>query len=254
MTALEICLLLIGMMSIIISYFISDKNEEERLNKAADKLVTSEEMRQIVRQQIHEMVGNFLENITDEIVDKTERQLEMLSNEKIMALHDYSETVLGEVDKNHKEVMFLYSMLDDKEKEMKEAVVDVQNTVKSLRKAGNVLVEGITAENRVTEKKATEVKDVIEETTKEIVAEMAAMKESEKQIEINPIEKDETIIKETNQEVQEKISLKETKETNHDIILRMNKEGKSNLEIAKELGLGVGEVKLVVDLFHEEMP
>ena len=83
---------------------------------------------------------------------------------------------------------------------------------------------------------------------------MAAMKESEKQIEINPIEKDETIIKETNQEVQEKISLKETKETNHDIILRMNKEGKSNLEIAKELGLGVGEVKLVVDLFHEEMP
>ncbi len=150
--------------------------------------------------------------------------------------------------------MFLYSMLDDKEKEMKEAVVDVQNTVKSLRKAGNVLVEGITAENRVTEKKAAEVKDVIEETTKEIVAEMAAMKESEKQIEINPIEKDETIIKETNQEVQEKISLKETKETNHDIILRMNKEGKSNLEIAKELGLGVGEVKLVVDLFHEEMP
>lgn len=95
---------------------------------------------------------------------------------------------------------------------------------------------------------------MIEETTKEIVAEMAAMKESEKQIEINPIEKDETIIKETNQEVQEKISLKETKETNHDIILRMNKEGKSNLEIAKELGLGVGEVKLVVDLFHEEMP
>ena len=65
----------------VISYFISDKNEEERLNKAADKLVTSEEMRQIVRQQIHEMVGNFLENITDEIVDKTERQLEMLSNE-----------------------------------------------------------------------------------------------------------------------------------------------------------------------------
>lgn len=57
-----------------------------------------------------------------------------------------------------------------------------------------------------------------------------------------------------NPEVQEKTSLKETKETNHDIILRMNKEGKSNLEIAKELGLGVGEVKLVVDLFHEEMP
>lgn len=246
MTALEICLLVIGIMSIIISYFISDKNEEERLNKAANKLVASEEMRQIVRQQTHEMVGNFLENITDEIVDKTERQLEKLSNEKIMALHDYSETVLGEVDKNHKEVMFLYSMLDDKEKEIKEAVVDVQSTVKSLRKAGSVLVEGITAENRVTEKKTSEIRDIIEETAKEA----AAMKEPEKEKEINPIEKKETMIQEVSSKAVKEPPLKET---NHDIILRMSKEGKSNIEIAKELGLGVGEVKLVVDLFHEEI-
>ena len=31
-------------------------------------------------------------------------------------------------------------------------------------------------------------------------------------------------------------------------ILRLYKEGKSNVAIAKELGLGVGEVKLVIDL------
>ena len=29
----------------------------------------------------------------------------------------------------------------------------------------------------------------------------------------------------------------------------MHEEGKSNMAIAKELGLGVGEVKLVIDLF-----
>ena len=35
---------------------------------------------------------------------------------------------------------------------------------------------------------------------------------------------------------------------NTDEILRLYKEGKSNVAIAKELGIGVGEVKLVIDL------
>ena len=36
---------------------------------------------------------------------------------------------------------------------------------------------------------------------------------------------------------------------NNDRILSLHKAGKSNMAIAKELGLGVGEVKLVIDLF-----
>ena len=35
-------------------------------------------------------------------------------------------------------------------------------------------------------------------------------------------------------------------------ILDMYREGKGAVEIAKELGLGVGEVKLVIGLFREE--
>ena len=38
-------------------------------------------------------------------------------------------------------------------------------------------------------------------------------------------------------------------ENNNDRILRLHKEGYSNVDIAKELGLGVGEVKLVINLF-----
>ena len=37
---------------------------------------------------------------------------------------------------------------------------------------------------------------------------------------------------------------------NNDRILALHKEGKSNMAIAKELGLGIGEVKLVIDLFE----
>jgi ABC-2 type transport system ATP-binding protein len=35
-----------------------------------------------------------------------------------------------------------------------------------------------------------------------------------------------------------------------DLLLELNSKGKSNVEIAKELGLGIGEVKLVIDLFR----
>ena len=37
---------------------------------------------------------------------------------------------------------------------------------------------------------------------------------------------------------------------NNERILKLNAEGKSVVEIAKELGLGIGEVKLVIDLFR----
>ena len=33
-------------------------------------------------------------------------------------------------------------------------------------------------------------------------------------------------------------------------ILELHKAGKSNMAIARELGLGIGEVKLVIDLFE----
>ena len=33
-------------------------------------------------------------------------------------------------------------------------------------------------------------------------------------------------------------------------ILKLHEEGKSNIEIAKNLGLGIGEVKLIIDLYE----
>ncbi len=37
---------------------------------------------------------------------------------------------------------------------------------------------------------------------------------------------------------------------NNERILELHRAGKSNMAIAKELGLGIGEVKLVIDLFE----
>ncbi len=43
---------------------------------------------------------------------------------------------------------------------------------------------------------------------------------------------------------------KENSRNSNDRILELHKAGKSNMAIAKELGLGIGEVKLVIDLFE----
>jgi DNA-binding NarL/FixJ family response regulator len=39
------------------------------------------------------------------------------------------------------------------------------------------------------------------------------------------------------------------KKNRNDEILELHKQGKSNVAIARQLGLGVGEVKLVIDLY-----
>ena len=57
------------------------------------------------------------------------------------------------------------------------------------------------------------------------------------------------LMKQQEQAIQPVQSVPDTKENNNDRILRLHKEGVSNVDIAKELGLGVGEVKLVINLF-----
>lgn len=215
MTALEVCLVLIGITAIVVSYFISEKVSYEKLEEAARNLVLSEESKEKLINQTKETVKNILEDMTEDIAGKAERELEKLSNEKIMSVHDYSNTILEEINKNHNEVMFLYSMLDDKDKEIKNTVHKVQYTIKSIRRIEEELEE---------QEAVAEPEGIVPEIQPEEISMLL--------------------------DTEEKDDLK----NNNDIILQLHKEGKSNLEIARALGLGLGEVKLVLDLFQGVMP
>ena len=213
MTALEICLIIIGIAAIAVSYFISEKISEEKLKEAAKELVLGEESRASLQNQTRAAVENILENMTDTIADRTERELEKLSNEKIMSVHDYSNTVLEEINKSHNGIMFLYSMLDDKDKELKNTVREVQSAVKAVRRLESV--------------EAEEADQPEEADTSDVRPEELSML-----LEAVPDEPEEEV------------------KNNNDRILKLHQEGKTNLEIARELGLGLGEVKLVIDLFR----
>ena len=53
-------------------------------------------------------------------------------------------------------------------------------------------------------------------------------------------------------EVEEKEETVQQESNHNAAILELHRQGASEIEIAKELGLGVGEVKLVLGLFREE--
>lgn len=213
MTAIEVVLILIGIAAIAVSYFISEKASEERLREAARQLVLGEDSKTALENQTRETVRNILEDMTEDIAGRAERELEKLSNEKIMSVHDYSDTVLEEINKSHNEVMFLYSMLDGKDKELKDTVREVQNMVKTVKR--------LKEETEVSEEILTDKARLISEEIQPEELQMLLDSESE----------DVT--------------------NNNERILKLYREGRTVLEIAKELGLGTGEVKLVIDLFRE---
>jgi len=235
MTALQIFLIIAGVVIIVISYFISDKVAEEKLKEKAEEIVLGSDSKEILLRQTHEAVEEILENLSDDVTIRAERELEKMSNEKIMAVHEYSETVLGEINKNHSEVMFLYSMLDDKDKEIKQTVRDVRDTIKSVKRVEQLL------ENP----KYAAISQNDDAVASVPMHPMFLNEEKEEPAKIN------LDIDITPEDVPEFVTATDVEgKDNKSRIISLHKKGYSNLEIAKTLGLGIGEVKLVLGLYQ----
>ncbi len=120
----EIILIVAGFAAIILGYLLpagKDMDEE-------DKVLMEKEIRELVRREvegqkdtIEEMVGDTVDNS----LDRTERAMERLSNEKLSEINEYSDTVINDINKNHEEVMFMYDMLNDKHKNLTSVVSEV---------------------------------------------------------------------------------------------------------------------------------
>ena len=214
MDILEVILLIVGIVIFIGSFLLpAGRSDAGRIDTDAAKQeihgLIEEEMK-TVRAQVQDKV----EETSEDVVEKAER----LTNEKIMAVNEYSDTVLQEIHKNHEEAMFLYDMLNNKHANIKDTVSKVDKAVKA-------------AEDKV---KAIDDTPAVktEETEKVIPADEPAKTEEAVSPEIG-------FMGETAEEGQ----------NNNEKILEMHRQGKSTVAIARELGLGVGEVKLVIDLY-----
>lgn len=213
MSIWTIVFLIIGVIIVIVSFMIP-VGKEEKVD-ATDALAKREieDLVSLEMGSIKTHVDEVLEEAIEYAMEKTERSLERLSNEKIMAVSEYSDTVLKEIHRNHEEVMFLYDMLNDKHKNLKNTVTEVNKTVKEAKEA----------EAEISFKKLTSDSVAV---TAEVVSQEVVPEEAE--------------------------AVQQTEEDNNrnEEILALHKQGLSAVEIARQLELGVGEVKLVIDLYQ----
>ncbi len=145
MNIMEIVLLVIGILVFVASFLIPNGKGD---NLAHDREMARDEIGDLVARElerIRSQVDDTVEEAIKDSMDKTERSLEKLSNEKIMAVSEYSETVLGQINKSQQEILFLYDMLNAKHDNLKNTASEVEQRVKEAEIASRE-VEAVTRE------------------------------------------------------------------------------------------------------------
>lgn len=216
MDVIEILLLVIGVCIFLFSFLMPGK---EKAELTQTRELAKEEVKELVAgqmQEIKQQVDDTVEEAVAYAMEKTERSLERISNEKIMAVNEYSDTVLAEIHKNHQEVMFLYDMLNDKHSNLKQTVT-------------------------VVEKKAKEAEALVKDAMETLPVSKAITEKEEKPA---PTKNKTTASR-------GKKAVAKVANNSNQTILELYKQGKDKVQIARELGMGVGEVELVIGLFKE---
>lgn len=245
MGAAEIVLIVIGGVVLVLSYVLP--SQKGRMDEAAPQ-INEGQIKDLVEKEIKNAkthINDIVEETVTYSMEKTERAMERLTNEKIMAVKEYSDLVLDNINKSHNEVVFLYDMLNDKHKnlvtmvgEAAKAAKEIQETVKAAET--NTEAGDISAAEEGSREPAAETEPV---EFIPIMPKRVELKHSITETEAHQAPEEEKVNDE--EAIQE-----EKSGNNNEKILRLHKLGKSSTAIAKELGLGVGEVKLVIGLYE----
>lgn len=207
----------------MVSFLVQEKLSPKDIESITN--LSENELKIIVEKQLKNANDQVEDAITDVVEDKTEttkRALEKETNEKIMAIDEYSNTVLESMNKTHNEILFLYSMLNDKHTELTDLATQLQQFSEHMKNTENEVLENLA---------------------------LAAQDVRQKVNETKPIDENEAILASLGTDGQEA----DQDQINHnDRILMLHQQGFSDVEIARELGLGLGEVKLVIGLFKGE--
>lgn len=250
MTGVELILLLVGCIFMVGSFFITEKLSPSELNKLAE--ISESELKNIVDREINNVGVKIEEAIDGQLeasIDKVDRALERETNEKIMAINEFSDTIIENMNKTHSEIMFLYSMLNDKHTELTGMVSDLQRLAADVRN----LQENMPAANAVPAvNPAVQPARVSADAT--YFAQPAAPEPKERKQKTGA--KKPTAGKAPAADESVKAAERETgvkEEENHnEKILALYKKGYNVVDIAKKLGLGIGEVRLVIGLYKGE--
>lgn len=234
MQGFYVFLAIAGIICVILSFFLAEKLEGNKGNE----MELSEEMLEILLKNSEKLLDNsiktYIEESKKEAIEGTKAALNRITNEKIMAVDEFSDTVLEKINQNHSEVIFLYNMLNEKEKELKDVVAEVNQTAKEKKAVNN-----ISSSNTDRYQKNTSYTNKnVSHAKKGKVEKVNGKKENSEKISLE----------------KENISLSESEKKkeahSRDEILSLYENGLSITDIAQKLKMGKGEVKLIVDLYQ----
>jgi hypothetical protein len=228
MTALEIVLVAAGMAFIVVSFFISEKMTSSDIERV--KELSSDEIKKMVRDELADAKITIEDNIDDVVQDqvlKASRALERETNEKIMAISEYSDTVMDSINDTHSKVLFMYSMLNDKEESIQQLGEEPVYEAQPQEEEGSAGNESSNESIHRTSQ-ADAMIGFAQGMQQDTYLEMNQMEESLQEEEAGRVS-----VGSTNEE-----------------ILSLYRQGMSSVEIARKLELGEGQVMLVIHLYE----
>ncbi len=216
MNTITIVLLIIGVVFFVSSFFVSEKLGTKELSELSK--YTEEEIKVILNSELDEAkakVTDIVDEHVDLSVDSVNQKLGKITDEKIMAINDYYETVKKETESSHKEVTFLYNMLNEKHEEVLNTSMELTSKISELSR----MIESFEVMIQNASVPANDTVETLE---------------------------DESSAEETEEKSSEEVVTVDTKE----LVLEKLKEGIAPVDIARDLGIGYGEVKLYFDLYQ----
>ena len=161
MDTIIILCMIAGAILIGASFFIKensdiDNEEKEKIAAEIRSLALSTESLQKVLNKFEKDFGGKLSDIAeDKLVSSTDRLAE-LTNNKMLAINEMSGQLIEKIEQNHKEVIFLYDMLNEKSDNLK----DFSAKIDGLRKELESEEKRIRALNHDLDDKILKVKEV----------------------------------------------------------------------------------------------
>ena len=294
MDIIVIICLIIGVGCIGASFFIKEKadidnHEKEKIAEEIRGRALSEDSAKKVMMRVEKGFSEKLSAISEDKLGGFADKMSEIANDKMLAINDMSGQLMEKIEQNHKEVIFLYDMLNEKSDYLK----DFSAKIDGLRHELEREEERIKALNNDLDDKMIKVKEVRQTVIAKPVAPVEVKQEKSRRVPTG-IEQAKAAIKPAEVPAQAKNLVKMKKEvedipsdindifdtderdifkdaevpeitveideidlspdlteelSTNDKILKMHSEGKSVMEISKELGMGQGEVQLILGLY-----
>lgn len=242
MTVIEIILIIVGMVLIIGSFWVTEKLTPEELNHISE--LSKEEMGIILQHEL-ESSKQRVETMVDETIDaskeRTERVLEKQTNEKIIAINEYSDTVIEKMNKTHNEIMFLYSMLNDKHTELTGFSSDITKQIQKMREQEEEITQNY-LEQLKKQVQAEIMESRLHAASSGVSSPLAVQKAEKKEQKQNLDSKEAVQLSSEQEKSEEDAGIREK-------VFALYREGRDSVHIAKKLGMGVGEVRLILGLY-----